>query len=253
MSDETDPLPKPRPYWYYSGGGEVRFGIERFQGFGGSFALYHSVRHVSKGDPSDSPPTLLDGRGTTGLARVSWTHLAVPKLNEPQSSIRKSFGFSGFYGFGSGNKPKNAAVDEGYLGENAGYANDVIFLSGVAASTSFPDVGKGLSNKRYAGLQYTDGRWSPLAYITKALKAEDDIQSFSTVVAIHAYQLEQAIQGRHWAGTEADLTFNIEAPKNIQWVLGGAYYKRSTALNRLKLDHDIWSATAKLTLKLNSL
>ncbi|HKI00871.1 MAG TPA: hypothetical protein VKK31_02710 [Thermoanaerobaculia bacterium] len=254
MSGQIDPPPlPPRPYWYYSGGAEVRWGIRNFQGFGGSFALYRSIRHVS-GNSTDPMSARLDGAGTVGLARVGWTHLAVPKLNEPQAQVRKSFGFSGFFGFGTGNKTRTATVDDGYLGENASYSNDVLFLSKITASDSFAaDLGKGLSNKRYAGLQYTDGRWSPLAFVTKALKAEKDIQSLSTVMALHAYEFDQAVQGRHWAGAEADLTFNLEAPKNIQWVLGGAYYKRSTALDRLNLDHDAWSATAKLTIKLNSL
>jgi hypothetical protein len=52
---------------------------------------------------------------------------------------------------------------------------------------------------------------------------------------------------------EADLTFNLEAPKNIQWVLGGAYFLKSDALGLLGLKKNLWSVTAKLSIKLNSL
>lgn len=268
--DRAEDGSNSRPYRYYSNGGEFRWGIKRIPSLGGSFALYRSFRRVSdrsgapgvpgnggdgREDEDSAPPqTLLDGKGTVGLARVSWTRLTVPKLNEPQAAVRKSWGLSGFFGYGTGDDPKTATVDEGYLGESASYTNDVLFLSGLASSEVLgPKIGRGLANKRYYGAQYTDARWSLLGFATQALRAEKDIASLGTVFTVHAYEFQHAVQGFDWGGEEANLTFNIEVPKNIQWSLGAAYYWSSEALERLNVKDDIWGVTAKLSIKLNSL
>lgn len=265
--DKADPLPNPppipqpdtpliaRPFTYTTFGTEARWGTHRFPSLGGSFAAYHSVRNV-RSSHGAAPATLaktVDGRGTVGLARVSWTRL-VSSLTEGGLKVRPTFGLTGLFGYGTGDKAETSSVNEGYLGETAGYSNDVLFLSKVANSDVFSKaLGNGLSNKRYLGLQYTDSRASLLAWISAhVLNAAEDIASRSTVFSLHNYWFGHEVQGGKWAGTEGDLEFKVETPKNIQWSLGGAYYRRSPAIKLVGLKDDLWSVTAKLSIKLNS-
>jgi hypothetical protein len=259
--ENPDTLPLPIPFSYKSIGGEVRFGAESLPALGGSLAAYYSERDV------DAPPLNRDlerplrpsGQGWTVLARASWTPLVFPRLNElEKGKPRQAYGVSLLVGYGTGDDKKSADEDEGYLGENTGFSNDVLFLSKV--SSAFPDeIGIGLANKWYGGLQLTDAQAEWLAAIPRALGVGvEEIASTSMVLSLHTYRFVREVHGLHWGGAEADGEFNVEAPKNIRWSLGGAYYHRSSALEAvgrahdpIVLDHDLWSVTAKLSIGLS--
>ncbi len=246
----------PVPFKYWSLGGEVRWGTERVPALGGSFAGYYSERNVGASPPNPDPtrPVRLDGKGWTALARVSLTPLVFPDLTQLEKvKPHQTFGASLLLGYGTGDDKKTTDEDEGYLGENAGFSNDVLFLSRV--SKAFPkQIGSGLANKWYGGLQLTDAQADWLAKVPKLLGVgEDEIASTSTVLSLHTYRFVREVQGLHSGGIEADVELNVEAPKKIRWSLGGAYYHRSEALKLapISLDHDLWSVTAKLSIGLS--
>jgi hypothetical protein len=246
--DDSPPAAVARPFTYRSYGLEARWGWPNIPTLNGSVAWYRSHLNV------DTLPGQLairrDGRGTVWLARASYSRLGFPHLYERQPRIRPKYGFTAFLGRGTGDD-KGSPDDEGYLGENAGYTNDVLFLSKI--SRAFPDdIGIGLANKWYGGLQYTEERWSLLAMIARIFKIkESDIESMSTIVTAHGYEFVRPVHGRHRAGEELDLSFNLEAPKNIRWSLGGAYYWPSPAVDEILEDEDLWSASLKLAITLS--
>ncbi|HEV2855100.1 MAG TPA: hypothetical protein VHC97_20065 [Thermoanaerobaculia bacterium] len=249
--DDPGTTPLPIPFRYTSLGSELRWG---FPAFGGSLAAYYSQRDVDAPPLNPDPvrPLRLDGQGWTVLARASWNPPVFPKLNElEKGKPRQAYGISLLLGFGTGDDKKTADEDEGYLGENAGFSNDVLFLSRV--SKAFPqEIGSGLANKWYGGLQLTDAQAEWLAAIPGALGVgPEDIASTGMVLSLHTYQFVREVHGLNWGGVEADGELNVEAPKNIRWSLGGAYYHRSSALKAIGLDHDLWSVTAKLSIGLS--
>jgi hypothetical protein len=246
--------PSLRPYHFWSAGGEIRLGAKSLPSLGLSLAGYYSERDMDSSEPSMDPLVLKDGSGYVGFLRASWTDIATPSWREKQE-LRPAFSMSGFGGYGSGNKAPDFNKDKGYLGENAGYANDMIFLSKVANSDAFSSkLGKGLSNKTYAGLQFTTWRFSPLALLSRLVGAENDIASQSTILTLHAYRFNHEVEAEHRAGEEIDLAFNLEAPKNIQWVLSGAYYFTPPAIDKvLGRKANLWMASAKLSIKLDNL
>lgn len=245
-------LDTKRPYRYMTGGFEVRLGTERFPSLGISTALYHSIREFSSEPTLDSPTQPEDAKGTVGLFRLSWTQLSRLDLEKVEEKISPQLGISAILGYGTGDGDEGGG-DDGYLGESAGYANDVLFLSSIANSGAHDVIGKGLSNKAYVGLQLTAWR-SPLADIATLFGAASDIASQSTILTVHGYRFNEEVHGLNWAGEEIDLVFNLEAPKNIQWVLSGAYYRRSDAIEKsIGLKNDLWSATVKLSIKLDSI
>jgi hypothetical protein len=252
--DDPESTFLPIPFTYESIGGELRWGSEDIPALGGSLAAYYSERNVGTPPPNPDPvrPLRRDGAGWTVLARASWTQLVFPKLNQlEKGKPRQAYGVSLLLGYGTGDDKKTADEDEGYLGENAGFTNDMLFLSRV--SKAFPqEIGSGLANKWYGGVQLTDAQAEWLAAIPGALGVDtEDIASTSMVLSLHTYHFAREVQGLHWAGVEADGEFNVEAPKGIRWSLGGAYYHGSSALEAIGLDHDLWSVTAKLSIGLS--
>jgi hypothetical protein len=127
----------------------------------------------------------------------------------------------------------------------------MLFLSRV--SKAFPgDIGIGLANKWYGGLQYTEERWSLLSTLARVIRVkESDIESKSTIITAHGYEFVKEVHGRHWGGEELDVSFTLEAPKNIRWTLGGAYYWKSQAVQEVGLKEDLWTAMAKLAITLS--
>jgi hypothetical protein len=253
MVDNPESTFLPVPFTYSSVGGEVRWGLESHPALGGSLAAYYSQRDV--GTPLPNPqmrPVRRSGEGWTALARASLTPLVFPKLTElGKGKPRQAYGVSLLLGYGTGDDKKSTDEDEGYLGENAGFANDVLFLSRI--SKAFPnEIGIGLANKWYGGLQFTDAQAGWLATIPLLIGvSQEEIASTSTVLSLHTYEFVREVYGQHWGGVEADAEFNIEAPKNIRWSLGGAYYHRSSAIKAVGLARDVWSVTAKLSIGLN--
>jgi hypothetical protein len=249
--DDPENTPLPIPFRYTSLGGELRWGVSAL---GGSLAAYYSHRDVDSPplNPDPKRPLRLGGQGWTVLARASWNPPVFTKLNElEKGKPRQAYGASLLLGYGTGDDKKTTDEDEGYLGENAGFSNDVLFLSRVSKAFS-KEIGSGLSNKWYGGLQYTDAQTEWLAKVPRALGVgPEDIASTGMVLSLHTYQFVREVHGLRWGGVEADGELNVEAPKNIRWSLGGAYYRRSSALEKIGLDHDLWSVTAKLSIGLS--
>ena len=239
----------PLPYEYWTVGGETRFGFRGFPSVSGSIAGYHSRRNVGLPDDPAATPATIDGRGSVGLLRVSWTNLIKPPLTEKKQRMRPTFAVTGLLGYGSGDGSEDERDDD-YLGESAGYSNDQIFLSRV--SQTFRSVIKpGLANKTYAGLQYTDSRFSPLVWISQLLKSKDDIETQATILSAHSYWFHEPVNNHgRFAGAELDMEFQLESPKNVRWSLVAAYFSRSDAVEQLGVETDPWLVAAKVAITL---
>jgi hypothetical protein len=244
--------PLPRPYDYWTAGIETRFGVRRFPSFGGSIAGYHSRRNVGPRTPEPGRPLadIRDGEGSVGLLRLSWTHLMKPPLTDLKQRMRPSFGVNTFIGWGSGDGASDDRRDDDYLGENAGYANDILFLSTISKSKQYADVGQGLANKWYTGVQLTNSRFSPLIWLAGLLRSREDVESRATIFSVHSYWFHEPVQDKRFGGIEGDIEFQLESPKNVRWSIVGAYYHRSEALERLGLKRNPWSVVAKVSIAL---
>jgi hypothetical protein len=243
--------PLPRPYEYWTAGAETRFGIRRFPSFGGSIAGYHSRRNVGPRTPEPDRPVvdLRDGQGSVALLRLSWTRLMKPPLTELKQKMRPTFGVNTFVGYGSGDQSDDGRSND-YLGENAGYANDVLFLSTISKTKKYAAVGQGLANKWYSGVQLTNSRFSPLSWIADLLRSQEDVESRATIFSVHSYWFHEPVQQKRFGGIEGNVEFQLESPKNVRWSIVGAYYHRSAALERLGLEHNPWSLAAKVSISL---
>lgn len=227
----------PLRYWYVTYGADLRVAVP-YTNSVVTFAAYHSLRKVYEHSPLETNQEFTtderDGEGTVALVTWSWARNARRRLTDPPGKTRPSFGATVFAGHGTGDDPNTPERNEGYVGENAGYANDLIFLSQIAANPAYARViGKGLANKFYVGAQYTDARYSLLEPLAKWLDAEGSIESRNTVVSLHNYWLDHALDERKYAGTELDVEFRLEAPKSVRWFLRGALYRTSRAVESL--------------------
>lgn len=240
------------PHVYTTVGGELFFNIpfgkepedprDRPRPLTGSLAAYYSEKDSRQ---SDKP----DGRG-----RVFLLTLGRPFGFEPESSGSKKVKpvqvLTGLLGYGTGDDP-DTAKDEGYLGENAVFTRDLIFLSALAgASNTSVDnvphgiVGKGLSNKLYAGLQYTDNRVSFWELFTKLLRIRDeDIVSRSTTLSAHYFHLNEPVFDDRDAGWEFDAEFRMEQPKNVKWRMVAGYFNPGDALGGI-VQKEVWTFSA---------
>lgn len=262
---ETDPPtvptpPTPIPYRYGTLGGDLLFSVG-LPNVIVSLAGYHSVRNLID-DPGDRPPSQIlpanDGEGSVILGKFTLSRVVEQNLKEPlkQAKPANSLTITGAYG--SGDDPETPNKDEGYLGETAGFAQDKLFLSKLAPIAEITTdgvvtsrIGGGLSNKYYLGAQYSEARWSPLALATYALGARNEVVSMATIASVHKYWFVREVGESHDAGWEVDLDFQIETPKNVRWTLGGAWYRRSAALEPYGIKKNPWSASANVSIKLS--
>lgn len=262
----------PRPYTYATGGVDVRFSLGR-----GVFttALYGSVRNMrphagivaERGD-CEKPfneggdqcikevfgnPTV-DGRGLAGLLTYTIGGTTARKITDPPAKSASAYAVTFWLGTGTGNDPDTTDRDEGYLGETAGYANDVIFLSQISKSKLYADkIGRGLSNKVYVGAQYSDSRISPLEWIARLFELK--VESRSTAVSLHTYRFKKPVNDEKYAGSELDLEFKTEIPKGVNWILRTAVYRPGRAVERLAqtpLLNDPWSVTLGVSVNVDA-
>jgi hypothetical protein len=256
------------PYEYGTLGFDTRFSLGgRFPNFVTTVAAYHSVRNLrtetraTTGGTNFTPVS--NGKGDVALMTFGWSRLIEQNLRRPLEQSKPWFSLTGFLGYGSADNPKTKDRDESYLGENAGYTNDKLFLSTVVGTKSL--LGKGLANKLYAAIQYSNATWSPLAWVATLLGAENQVESRSTTITLHKYHLIRDIncdslsitqcdpalaKGQRNAGWEADLEFLVETPKNVRWTISGAWYRRSPAMQVIGINHNPWTATANVSIKL---
>jgi hypothetical protein len=260
----------PIPYSYATFGAEARVAIPKRPNGVMTFAAYHSLRNMRTPSVLAEPrfdaagreiersvfgtPTT-DGEGTVGLVTFTYTGTKRRPLTDPPNKTSQTYAWTAWLGGGSGDDPETATRDDGYLGETAGYSNDLIFLSQISKSKNAPEIGRGLSNKYYVGAQYSDSRISPLATIAGLLNAESDIQSRSTVISSHWYRFAKPVNDRHAAGVEVDLTFNVEVPKNVTWTLTGGFFRPGPAIEHLphlSLDANPWMVMLGVAINLEA-
>jgi hypothetical protein len=245
----------PVPYEYYTVGADLRVPTRTSILFG--VGAYHSRRDMRPHALLDDRGTLLnpgDSQGNVFLASAVWNRITTRSLIDPPSQTNPAIGFAAFLGRGTGDNPATGAVQEGYIGEHAGYANDFIFLRTIAASDVYGrTLGRGLSNKTYAGLQYTDARWSPLSYIAQAFRARGDIVSRATILGAHYYRFNRKPAGAGEKGLvyEFDAEFKLEAPRNVRWFLKGGFLHTPKMLEQLAIPSDPWILTTGVSIALD--
>jgi hypothetical protein len=213
-----------------------------------SAAVYHSRRNVRP--RLEESEELNKGRGTVGLLTFGWRWSGNAALFAETRKSRPPYGPTFTVGRGSGDNQGSDVRDEGYLGENAAFAVDKIFLSQLSKNKDFePTVGRGLENKWYAGVQWADARGSLLGWLASYVGKPESIVSRNTVVALHTYRFANDVHGRRAAGMEANVEFQVESPQKVTWTLGGAYYHRSRAVELAGLEDDVWQITAGVSFK----
>jgi hypothetical protein len=257
---ELNPDPKRNvPYTFVTFGSEARFTFARFGDVNASLAAYHSQRSVRPTGSSYYTPDgvflgspLKDGRGTVALMTFGWSFTRSASLFEKDPKNKPTYGPTFTIGRGTSDKSDTPDRDEGYLGENAGFSQDKIFLSAISVSDTFKGkVGEGLKGKWYGGVQWNDNRWSLLLPVARAFGDDRTIVSYATIAAVHSYWFADKQQdASRSGGVEADLEFQLESPAKVTWTLGGAFYHRSQAVKLAGLIRDPWQITAGVSLSL---
>lgn len=254
-SDTDPPEFEPLvPYTYATLGFETRVGVPVLRSLTGSVAAYHSIRRTRLND--EIPPdhhrdqTARDGNGTVGLVAMNWSRSIRLPPGTPGFTTSPSVTFSVLVGAGTGDDP-DTDRDEGYVGETASFANDMIFLSTISTSPSYErQLGRGLANKRYGGAQWSDGRFSPLALLARLFQAESEVTSRATILSLHFYQLEHPIGGERDGGVELNVRSQLESPKNVQWHVAGAYFSPGPAIENVGIIRDQWMFLAGVTINI---
>jgi hypothetical protein len=246
--DKTLPL-SPRSYRTF--GGEIFYGFSNlsFGNLGGSVAAFSSKRNVAGTDgPCDT--TLCDGRGSVALFTMTWS---------PKATSTDNFNFTArrsvsiLLGRGSGDRASTPLKDEGYLGETAAFAPDVLFLGSFASVTDTVQhhiIGPSLSNKNYLGLTYTENSYSPLAWIARKLGTPDaDIISKAMIFKLHDYRFREPVNGSRDAAREFDIDLQIETPKGITLTISAAYLWPGSAVETL-IRKRSWALSGSVSLRL---
>ncbi len=260
-----DPEEAMYPYDYWTVGGEVYFfkpfwdeeslelpsADKAHHSLNGSLAYYRSERDILEDDQRDA-------KGESYLLKLNWARLHLK--NKSKGIVKDRYHLVNLtLGHGSGGGDER--VDKSYLGETAAFAPDRLFLSkiaGVLVDRHNPDaehpldtevIGKGLSNKDYAGLTYTRNfsKW-----ITKAVKAinfEKSLTAASIQFGAHYYRLgSRGNLPDDNLGWEFNLGFTAQA-KPAKLSFNSAYFDPGPALAGLVQGHPwSWDLVFSLTL-----
>lgn len=235
------------PYHYWTLGGELAFTPLQPRpkwGLSGTLALYHNQRDLGQSAAERTGDRVRDGRGTTGLFKLSYVNLT----DNPDPQKRARFTLGTQVGYGSRDNPQDK-VDHGYVGESTAFAPDQIFLSrfagnigelgGPTGKEHLVTVGPGLSNKTYINLNGTLNTWSLLALIANLFGITETPTSQSTTLKLHYYHFNEPRFDSHDAGSEADLSFLIEVPKGVTATLDFGYFRPGNALQPI-FSRDVW-------------
>jgi hypothetical protein len=248
------------PYHYRTIGGEAFYAFPKvgcltdscaknYGSIAGSVAAFRSSRHVSTAS-ADCASALCDGRGTVALLTATWA----PKFTSQDdvTSIAKQ-ALTLLLGMGSGDRARTASRDEGYVGETAAFAPDVLFLSTFEPamdSVQRHPIGQSLSNKDYLGIQFADNTYSPLEWVARLLRvAPNDVESKATILRIHDYRFREPVNGSRSAAREVNLDFQIESPKGVNVTVGAARMWPGLAI-RPVIQHAAWALNASVSVKL---
>src|SRR5438552_3307106 len=78
----------------------------------------------------------------------------------------------------------------------ASFAPDALFLKRFRAlsdTKAMQVIGPSLANKRYYGFTMVDNTTSPLEFLAKLVKVEDDINSRATIIRVHDYHFRNPV------------------------------------------------------------
>lgn len=256
-----NPLTFELRQWYSTIGAEVTFGFK--EGWGGSAALYHSRLGVIDRPPAAAELIADRGQGTVGLVTLGYTRFEQVGVVDNRPAL---FTIRAQFGAGTGDDP-NRPGNRSYLGANAGFAPDRLFLNllAPAITTARGQVGAGLANKMYSGFLVTTPRWSPLQYVAAWLNVPAiDVGGRSTTIKFHDYRFNQPVNGLQHAGSELDFDFSLESPASVTYSISAAGFWPGASLTRPG-DAAVspgfagfgplvrgfqWSAVAQLTVKM---
>lgn len=214
---------------YFTVGGEVFFGIPRAL-LTGTLAYYRSESNPDQGS------AVRPAEGSSWLGRVSksWFEASKPART-----------FSVTLAGGSGDDRNTTDRYEGYLGETAGFSPDGShFLGGVSPRLQLEPVtlfvvdkdgnlvldangnpkaefvDKGLSNRTFLGLTFSDQTFSPLDWIVDALQIPViDVESRQTTVRLHRYAPTEQVLGTRAASWEGQIELLLESPKGVKYII----------------------------------
>lgn len=250
----TTACPTPtHAYEYETFGVELSYAIPIIY-VHGNIGYYTSSRNVkAEGTPCLFGEKQCDGRGSVALVTLNRS-FALDAKNRPARA------FTATWGRGTGDDPSTPNSDEGYIGETGGFAPDQIFLSTLVGPVNkfnskearFTDLnvgatrlGSGLSNKQYIGIQYVENTYSPLEQLVSVFKMKD-VASYSTTFSYHNYRLRREFLGEKGAGHEFDLSFLLEAPKNVKTTIAAGYYFPGAAVTQY-VDRNLWTVSSNVS------
>ena len=153
--------------------------------------------------------------------------------------------------FGEGDRQATENVNEGFLGTDAQFRPDKIFLSSLSPnlvderSRPMP----GLVNKTYVGIQTENREWSFLQYFWYWLNPHEKISSRSTRFSAHHYEFNNPVFGNRDIGYELDLEFRIESPKGVHSQLIFAKFFADDKF--AYINSDPWMLEFKVSLSLS--
>ncbi len=244
---------KEHPHRYTTMGGEVSAGRESIWQPGPSKQVnltgtlsYYASRNdtIAHFPPVDTSPP--HGRGSVGM--TTWTLSQTTRENtdpDPNGDWLATI----LYGRGSADDLKTTSVDEGYVGETAAFAPDLIFLNSLQPAMTVgkvPGIAPSLSNKQYLGLRYTTS--NPSASLLRSalvhlfrMDPENDIASTSTSLSVHSYRFRRKVFDSNDAGKEVDIEFLVKAPRGVTVAVSLGYFNRGDALRPI-VTRKPWTA-----------
>jgi hypothetical protein len=98
--------------------------------------------------------------------------------------------------------------------------------------------GKGLANKYYLGLNYTEReikQINPLWWVARIAQVDNDAKATATSLRAHFFHLDEPFQDKRDAGWEAGLQWQIEVPAGVKHSLGCSRYFPGSATRRFFL------------------
>lgn len=227
----TEDTPATEAHSYMTAGGEL-FISPTLPNLNATLAVYGSRGRALGGSafPKSS--------GLTTFGTASWTFF------DRSSTLTFSAGASTMRNDGD-----DATANRTYVGEHTLFEPDTLFIAGLSGKLDeSTGVGPGLSNKRYAGLSYSDERFSPLHLIAKHVLhvPETDIPSKSSTLTWHHYQIGRDALGLRASGDEVNALFQVETPANIETQLLLAYFVPRGPLKSVFGDHNPWTISARV-------
>lgn len=239
------------PHDFETGGGELFYALPQANAISqfslttnGSTAFFASRRRSDSTTP-----------GATRSGNVWLTTIGFNLAERTGTTLKPVYGLTISHGRGARDQMDGGVRIPGYVGESAGFAPDLLFLSGFANAvenaldTTDIGPGRGLSNKRYTGVQFAWFDPPPLRnLVQRFVNTRTPVIGQAITLRLHDYSLRESFRGSRDAGREANLEVLIEAPKGIKVTLGAGYFWRGEAMDALIVRRP-WTVSLKLSLE----